>query len=99
MKKFTFHVYLNDNKTKIQKMSIPEAAGIVRSIVSQYTDTCHIFECEMYNNYHDGSDFRGKALNIELYGISDNEALEIIDELKKEFNQEKILLQTQTEIG
>lgn len=95
MNKFTLYLGLNDKDTKTQKISTIEAYKIVMNLLLNYTDGATVYEADGIYKHEDGTIVIEKTLKIELLFVERATVGEIIEELKKIFNQESIALQYQ----
>ena len=93
MKKYTLYLGLNDKDTKKQEIATLEAYKITTNLLTSYTDGATIFEANGIYKHDDGTITIEKTLKIELLFIEKATVLTIIDELKRIFNQEAVVLQ------
>lgn len=93
MQKYTLYLGLNDKDTKKQEIAIIEAYKITTNLLTSYTDGATIFEANGIYKHNDGNITIEKTLKIELLFVEKATVLKIIDELKRIFNQEAIILQ------
>lgn len=94
MKKFTLYLGLNDKDTKLQKISTIEAYKICNNILLNYTEGATIFEANGIYKHNNGEIVIEKTLRIELLFIDEKIVTAIVNDLKKAFNQESIIVQT-----
>ena len=95
IKKFSLFVGLNDKDTKKQRISTIEAYKIIENVLIEKVGGGSIFERRGIHKHESGEVVIESTLNIELYGIEENQAIEIISILKIALNQESIILQTE----
>ena len=93
MQKYTLYLGLNDKDTKKQEIATLEAYKITTNLLTSYTDGATIFEANGIYKHNDGNITIEKTLKIELLFVEKTTVLKIIDELKRIFNQEAIVLQ------
>ena len=93
MKKYTLYLGLNDKDTKRQKIATLEAYKITTNLLTSYTEGATIFEANGIYKHDDGTITIEKTLKIELLFVEKTTVLSIIEELKRIFNQESIILQ------
>lgn len=94
MKKFTLYLGLNDKDTKLQKISTIEAYKICNNILLNYTEGATIFEANGIYKHNNGEIVIEKTLRIELLFVDEKIVEKIVVDLKKAFNQESIIMQT-----
>ena len=93
MKKFTLYLGLNDKDTKLQKISTIEAYKICNNILLNYTEGATIFEANGIYKHNNGEIVIEKTLRIELMFINEETIKLIVNDLKKAFNQESVIIQ------
>ena len=93
MQKYTLYLGLNDKDTKKQEIATIEAYKITTNLLTSYTDGATIFEANGIYKHNDGNITIEKTLKIYLLFVEKTTVLKIIDELKRIFNQEAIVLQ------
>ena len=93
MEKFILYLGLNDKDKKIQLISTIEAYKICMNILKNYTEGATIFEANGLYKHENGNFVIEKTLRIELLFINEKTVKEIVNELKKIFNQETIAVQ------
>ena len=86
--KFEIFIGLNDKDSKTQLISTEEAMGVVHA---------HVGDCSMsliqgYFTHEDGSLVVEKTIKCEVFGMPDSHVYDIVACLKKELNQESILV-------
>ena len=96
MKKFTLYLGLNDKDKKIQVINTLECYKIATNIIMSYTSGATIFEANGIYRHNNGEFTIEKTLRIELLFIEKEQVMEIVNELKRVFNQESIAIQEQT---
>lgn len=95
MEKFTLYLGLNDKDKKVQLINTIEAYKICNNILMHYTDGATIFEANGIYRHEDGTFTIEKTLRIELLFVDKKTVLNIVDDLKKAFNQESIAVQNE----
>lgn len=95
MNKFTLYLGLNDKDKKIQLINTLEAYKICNNILMHYTDGATIFEANGIYKHDNGEFTIEKTLRIELLFIDKKTVVDIVEDLKKAFNQESIAVQEQ----
>lgn len=95
MNKFTLYLGLNDKDKKVQLINTLEAYKICNNILMHYTDGATIFEASGIYKHDNGEFTIEKTLRIELLFVDKKTVLNIVDDLKKAFNQESIAVQEQ----
>lgn len=95
MEKFTLYLGLNDKDKKVQLINTIEAYKICNNILMHYTDGATIFEANGIYKHDDGTFTIEKTLRIELLFVDKKTVLNIVDDLKKAFNQESIAVQNE----
>lgn len=95
MNKFTLYLGLNDKDKKVQLINTLEAYKICNNILMHYTDGATIFEANGIYKHDNGEFTIEKTLRIELLFVDKKTVLNIVDDLKKAFNQESIAVQEQ----
>jgi len=95
MIKYNLYCGLNDKETKQQKISTIEAYKIATNILLNYTDGATIYETQGIYKHNNGDIVIETTLKIELLFIDLATVEKIAKDLKKVFNQEEIILQTQ----
>lgn len=95
MNKFTLYLGLNDKDKKVQLINTLEAYKICNNILMHYTDGATIFEANGIYKHENGEFTIEKTLRIELLFVDKKTVLNIVDDLKKAFNQESIAVQEQ----
>ncbi len=93
MEKWTLYLGLNDKDKKVQLVSTLEAYKVCLNILKNYTDGATIFEANGLYKHEDGTFVIEKTLRIELLFIQKKEVVQLVEELKKVFNQESIAVQ------
>lgn len=93
MEKFTLYLGLNDKDKKVQLISTLEAYKVCMNVLKNYTDGATIFEANGLYKHDNGEFVIEKTLRIELLFINKKGVIEIVEELKKIFNQESIAVQ------
>ena len=96
MKKFTLYLGLNDKDKKIQLINTLECYKIATNIIMAYTNGATIFEANGIYKHNNGEFTIEKTLRIELLFIEKEQVMEIVNELKRVFNQESIAMQEET---
>ena len=96
MTQYTLIMGLNDKDTKVQQINTLEAYKIVSNLCTTYTDGATIKEALGVYKHDDGTIITETSLQIDLMFIEREKVLEIAKTLKKLFNQESIVFQTQT---
>lgn len=95
MEKFTLYLGLNDKDKKVQLINTIEAYKICNNILMHYTDGATVFEASGIYRHEDGTFTIEKTLRIELLFVDKKTVLNIVDDLKKAFNQESIAVQNE----
>ena len=95
MEKFTLYLGLNDKDKKVQLINTIEAYKICNNILLHYIDGATIFEANGIYKHDDGTFTIEKTLRIELLFVDKKTVLNIVDDLKKAFNQESIAVQNE----
>lgn len=95
MNKFTLYLGLNDKDKKVQLINTLEAYKICNNILMHYTDGATIFEANGIYKHENGEFTIEKTLRIELLFIDKKTVVDIVEDLKKAFNQESIAVQEQ----
>ena len=95
MNKFTLYLGLNDKDKKIQLINTLEAYKICNNILMHYTDGATIFEANGIYKHDNGEFTIEKTLRIELLFVDKKTVVNIVEDLKKAFNQESIAVQEQ----
>lgn len=93
LEKFTLYLGLNDKDTKTQKISTIEAYKICNNILLNYTEGATIFEANGIYKHENGEIVIEKTLRIELMFIKDETIKLIVNDLKRVFNQESVIVQ------
>ena len=93
MEKFTLYLGLNDKDRKVQLISTLEAYKVCMNVLKNYTNGATIFEANGLYKHDNGEFVIEKTLRIELLFINKKEVVELVEELKKIFNQESIAVQ------
>lgn len=95
MNKFTLYLGLNDKDKKVQLINTLEAYKICNNILMHYTDGATIFEANGIYKHDNGEFTIEKTLRIELLFVDKKTVVDIVEDLKKAFNQESIAVQEQ----
>ena len=95
MEKFTLYLGLNDKDKKVQLINTIEAYKICNNILLNYIDGATIFEANGIYKHDDGTFTIEKTLRIELLFVDKKTVLNIVDDLKKAFNEESIAVQNE----
>lgn len=95
MNKFTLYLGLNDKDKKVQLINTIEAYKICNNILMHYTDGATIFEANGIYKHDNGEFTIEKTLRIELLFIDKKTVVDIVEDLKKAFNQESIAVQNE----
>lgn len=93
IKKFTLYLGLNDKDSKVQEISTLEAYKIVSNLISADFDGGTIFEARGIYKHEDGQIVTETTLRIELLFAEPQKVKNLVDTLKKLFNQESIAVQ------
>lgn len=81
---------LNDKETRTQKVSTVEAFKIVSNLVVSRFDGATIFEAVGIYRHEDGTFVTENTLRIEILFADEPAIRELVDTLKRVFNQESI---------
>lgn len=90
--KTILYLGLNDKDTKTQKIDILEAYKITQNIILRYTGGATIFSADGIYTHEDGTVVIEKTLRIELFDVAPDRVAAVVDDLKKAFNQESIIV-------
>lgn len=93
--KITLYMGLNDKVTKTQKIDTLEAYKIVTEYITSITDGCTIYSAKGVYKHTSGEVVIENTLRIEIFGVSEKQVTDIINTLKKLFNQESIIKQVE----
>lgn len=93
IKKFTLYLGLNDKDTKVQQISTLEAYKIVSNLISSDFGGGTIFEAKGIYKHEDGAIVTETTLRIELLFAEELQVKELVNTLKKLFNQESVAVQ------
>lgn len=93
MEKYTLYLGLNDKDTHAQLISTVEAYKITNNILLSYTNGATIFEANGIYKHEDGTFTIEKTLRIELLFVNTKVVSQIVEDLKRAFNQESIAVQ------
>ena len=97
IKKHTLYLGLNDKATKHQEIDTVTAYKLVmQSVIGCGYEGASVSECTGFYTHQDGQFTIEKSLRIEILFASDKNTLQLVEELKKLFNQESIALQTES---
>ena len=91
MKKITMYLGLNDQDTKIQKYWVVEAYKICMNLVGDFFGGGTISEWQWFFKHEDGQIVIEKSLIITT--MTDKNHKDFVENLKKVFNQESILVE------
>lgn len=89
---------LNDQHTKAQIISTKKAFCFVADLCNDYFNGATISLCDGLYKHTNGEKVIEKTIKIELFEVSQEILLLFIARVKKVFNQESILLTTETNI-
>lgn len=84
---------LNDKDTKTQKIDTLEAFKIVTEYITSILDGCTIYNAQGVYKHDNGDIVIENTLRIELFTDNMQKVDQIIDTLKRLFNQESIIKQ------
>ena len=96
IKKFTLYMGLNDKDSKVQKISTLEAYKVVSNIIAAEFGGGTIFEAQGIYKHDDGTVVFEKTLRIELLFAAKEKVKELVEQLKRMFNQESIAVQEES---
>lgn len=96
--KQTIYLGLNDKDTKKQIISTKKAFSFVADFCHSYFNGSTISLCDGLYTHTNGNKVIEKTIKIELFDESFEVVLLFISHIKKVFNQESILLTTETNI-
>lgn len=96
--KQTIYLGLNDQHTKEQVISTTAALLAVGEICNSFFSGATIQACEGIYKHLDGTKVSEQTIKIELFNASQDMLHQFIGYIKKQFNQESILLTTETNI-
>lgn len=93
MIKTTFYIGLNDKDTKTQKVTDEKAMDIVEETFDKYSEYgATIYHCRGIYKHTNGERVREKTIAAFVLDIDENAKKSIVKTLKKELNQESILV-------
>ncbi len=93
MIKTTFYIGLNDKDTKAQKITDDKAVDIVEETFDKYSEFgATIYHCNGIYKHVSGGKVREKTIAAFVLDIDESAKKQIIETLKKELNQESILV-------
>lgn len=85
---------LNDKNTRVQEIATLDAYKIaMRAVIAAGYDGASITEATGFYTHADGSTVIEKSLRIDILGAREDVTAALIQDLKKIFNQESVLLQ------
>lgn len=96
IKKFTLYMGLNDKDSKVQKISTLEAYKVVSNIIASDFGGGTIFEAQGIYRHESGEVVFEKTLRIELLFAEKEKVRELVEQLKRMFNQESIAVQEES---
>lgn len=89
---------LNDKDTKKQIIGTKKALLAISEICNSFFSGATIQACEGVYKHLDGTKVSEQTIKIELFNASQDMLHQFIGYIKKQFNQESILLTTETNI-
>lgn len=91
----TYKLYLglNDKDTKLQKYDIVEAYKVANSIVLSHCEGATIYNGNGIYKHENGQVVVEQTLIIEISGASESSVASVIEDLKRVFNQECVLVE------
>lgn len=93
MIKTTFFIGLNDKDTKVQEVTDEKAMDIVEETFDKYSEFgATIYHCKGIYKHVNGEKVREKTIAAFVLNIDENAKKSIVETLKKELNQESILI-------
>lgn len=97
MKKFTIYVWLNDQTTKKQIVSKKAAMSRIQTLVASHFGGWTISPAKWVFKHEDGKIVIEESIRIETldFGFDDGAIAGFCDLIKREFNQESILIETE----
>lgn len=96
--KQTIYLGLNDQNTKVQVISTKKAFCFVADLCNDYFNGATISLCDGLYKHTNGEKVSEQTIKIELFNASQDMLHQFIGYIKKQFNQESILLTTETNI-
>lgn len=85
---------LNDKNTRAQEIATLDAYKItMRAVIAAGYDGATITEATGFYTHENGATVIEKSLRIDILGATEPKTAVLVEELKKLFNQESILLQ------
>lgn len=96
MKKYILSLGLNDKNTKLQEISTVEAFKIVSKMCAEKFGGSTIYESQWSYRHDDGTIIHETTLRIEICFAEFDQIKVFAGMLKVIFNQETILVETQT---
>lgn len=96
MERYVLYMGLNDKDSHVQMIADVEAYKIVRNIILSYVSGATIFSGSGIFQHDDGTIVIENTFRIELIGTDRGTVDQIISDLKRAFNQESILLTSET---
>lgn len=96
IKKLTLYLGLNDKDTKVQMISTLEAYKIVSNILASDFGGGTIYEAKGVYKHDDGTIVFEKTLRIEILFAEKENVRNLVEQLKKMFNQESVAVQEGT---
>lgn len=94
IKKNTLYLGLNDKDRKIQVIDTVEAVKMVSNILAKSVGGGTIFSARGIYTHENGDIVIEETLRIEVFGAEDSEIIDLVEVLKKIFNQEAIVVET-----
>lgn len=92
--KYNLYIGLNDKDSKKQKISTKRAKEeVIKVLNNNGINGLTMYEVEGIFKHETGEVVLEKSLKIELLEVEEKDILKSIKELKKELNQESILLE------
>lgn len=91
MKKITMYLWLNDKDSKLQNYGTVEAYKICMNLVGDFFGGWTISEWQWFFKHEDGTIVIEKSLIITT--MTDKNHVEFIQNLKKVFNQESVMVE------
>lgn len=93
MIKTTFYIGLNDQETKKQEIATEKALDIIEETFDKYSEYgATLYHCRGIYKHVNGEKVREETIAAFVLDIEEDAKISIIETLKKELNQESILI-------